>query len=164
MFVPAPWSDKRVVLKPAEGQNWSEASVEGERLERGSSGEWAAESVRAGAWNTVAVDGGTTAGARLVASGRLHIQSLEASGASERSLSVRVRLSEGARGMVTIILTLTAPDGRQTGGTEVTLGRKTRDLSVELPLVGARSGQYRLKATLVDGDQVVDNARTEVKI
>lgn len=162
--MPAPWSEKRVVLHPAEGQNWSGASVEREHLQLDAAGDWVAESVQAGAWNNLAVEGGSTAGARLVASDQLYIQSLEASGISGRSFSVRVRLSAGAQGPVTIIITLSAPDGVQVGGTEVMLGTRTRDLSVELPLSGARTGQYRLKATLMDGDRVVDNARTEVNL
>jgi len=97
-----------------------------------------------------------------VAGESLHIVTLEASVASERSLSVRVRLSES--GVVNLYFVLTAPNGRQVGSTEVTVGRKTRDLTVELPLAEPLSGVYRLKASLSVNDHVVDNARIEVNV
>ncbi len=164
VFVPAPWADKHVVLQPAQGQNWTGASLEGAPLQRNPAGEWNAASVQPGAWNSVTVADGTADGARLVASDQLHISALDASVASDRSLSVRVRLSDGARGPVIIVFTVSAHDGRQVGGTELLLSRKTREVSVEIPLPNIRAGHYRLKATVSDGDHVVDNARLDVKI
>lgn len=153
-----------MVLQPGKGQEWTSASVEGESLQPAETGGWRATPVRPGTWNSVSTEGGSVEGARLVAVGSLHISSLEATVAPDRSLSARVRLSEGAQGPVTITLTVTAPDGRQVGGTDVVLSRKTRELSVALPLSNARAGDYRVKATLSDGEHLVDNARTEVKI
>lgn len=164
VFVPAPWAGKQVVLHPARGQAWTGANVKGEELHRSESGEWMADPIEPGAWNVVRVEGGTLDGARLIATERVSISTLEASVASDRSLSVRLRLSDGAQGPVTIVLTVTGPDGRQVGGTEVMLSRKTRELSVAIPLPTVRSGDYRLKATVSDGDHVVDNARIEVRI
>lgn len=163
-FVPAPWADKHVVLQSARGQNWTRASIDGVQAERTEAGNWAVAGVQPGAWNAVNAEGGSLDGARLVASERLHISTLEATVGADRSLSVRVRLSEGALGPVTIVLTVSAADGRQVGGTEVMLSRKTRELSVALPLSYAKAGSYRLKASVSDGDHVNDNARIEVRI
>ncbi len=82
--------------------------------------------------------------------------------ASGRSLSVRVRLSEP--GVVNLFLSLTAPNGRQVVYAEVTVGRKTRDLTVEVPLAERLSGLHRLKASLCLNDHVIDNARIEVNV
>ena len=92
----------------------------------------------------------------------MRITALEASAASDRSLSVHVCLSEP--GTVTLVITLTAPDGREVGGTEVMVGRRTRELTVEVPLAHPVRGTYRLKATLSLADEVIDNARIDLHV
>lgn len=92
----------------------------------------------------------------------MRITKLEASKASDRSLSVHVHLS--VPGLVTLLLTLTAPDGQEVGGAEVLVGRKTRELTVEVPLDHPVRGTYRLKATLSQADGVVDNARIDIHV
>gem|GEM_PF-6506080 len=141
---------------------------------------WAAgPHVKVGEWNSVSVAEGHVSHGRLVASEAMHLTSLEAS-AKEHRLSIRVRLAktEGEepeanspdgptlRGLnlLSLVFTLTAVDGRQMGGMEVTIGRKTRDLSVEMELPTALSGPHRLKACLCSGDHVLDNARIDLSL
>lgn len=134
--------------------------MEGSALEQ-ADGEWSVGTAfRHGDWNTVSLSGGEASGARLVASSNLHIRSLEAAPTSDRSLSIRVKLSD--EGIVTLYFSLTGADGHEAGRLEVVVGRRTRDLTVEMPVTESLSGSYRLKATLIVGDRVLDNARLEI--
>lgn len=143
VFVPAPWAEKQVALKTGDGRQ-------------------AHPQLEYGTWNAVATGDEPVNGARLVAGDALHISSLEASVASERSLSVRVRLSEP--GAVNLFFSLTRANGKQVGWAEVTVGRKTGDLTVEVPLAEPLTGPHRLKASLSVNDHVIDNARIEVNV
>jgi hypothetical protein len=170
VFVPGAWEEKRVVLEPAPGIAWADALAGGTSLPREpETGVYTAgPHLAPGQWNTVSLPDGDPAGGRLVASAHLHICCLEAAPASNRSLAVRVKLdgpeggaaAQGA-GLLSIVLTLTAPDGSLLGGTDLTIASRTRDLSVELPLPGTRSGAFRLKATLCADEQILDNARID---
>ncbi len=169
VYVPAPWRDKRVVLKPAPGERWSAVTIEGQELSRPTADEsWQADAALApGQWNSVEVENGTIEGARLVASHPFHITALEATPLSEQRLSVRVRLdgpAEGPPGLFTLLFTLSAADGRHIGGMDVTVGRKARDLTVEMVLPERIQGSYRLKASLCEEDAVIDNARIDLEI
>lgn len=167
VFVPGPWNDKRVVLKPGSSPAWSTAQIGNTELtrEQGEDAWKASPALRPGHWNTVTTDGDTP-GSRLEASAPLHITALEGRAANQKSLAVRVRLNgpeETQPGLLTIVFSLTSVIGRLAGGTEVTVSSRTRDLSVELPLPDSR-GLYRLKAALCAGDRVIDNARIDVQV
>jgi hypothetical protein len=95
----------------------------------------------------------------------LYIDSLQVTDASERSLSIAVRLSgddEGQLQLLHLVFTLTAVNGAQVGGMEVTIGRKTRGLTIEMPLPARLRGTYRLKASLCAGETVIDDARIDI--
>lgn len=169
LFIPGSWSGQRIVLTPAEGETWSEARIGSQNLEPADGDAWEAGTAsEPGQWNTVSVKGGTIDGASLSASSHLRFASLHASTASERSLSVRIRLageaSEREPGLLTIVITLSALDGRQAGGVEVTIGRRTRDLTVDMPVTEPPAGPYRLKASLCAEERVLDNARTDLSL
>jgi hypothetical protein len=144
VFVPGAWAGREVTVQPAHGH---------------------AGTVEPGGWNALRLN--ETEGARLEAAHPLHITSLEASAANQRSLAVRLRLSapDGAAvaGLLTIVLSLTATSGKLVGGTDLTVGARTRDLSVELPLPSPH-GTYRLKAALCAGERVIDNARVDIHV
>lgn len=175
VFVPGSWAGARVVLKPGTRAAWTGAEAGGKDLPHDAHEHvWSAgEALEPGQWNTVKAHGGQTAEGRLEATPHLHLAGLEAKAASQRSLAVRVRLDgpepaptdaetvNGARlgALLTVVLSLTAADGRLVGGTEVTLGRRARELTVELP--APRHGLYRLKAVLCEGEQIIDNARID---
>jgi hypothetical protein len=173
VFVPDSWTDKAIVLREGEGHPLEQPSVGGAALKSDlAEPGWRAEAhVVPGEWNTVSATGDMT-GARLEAGNDLHITSLEAVSANQRSLAVRVRLA-GSSGevsaektlcLLSLEFTLTAPDGRQVGGMDLVVGNKTRDLSVEMPVPAALGGPHRLKATLCCNDRVVDNARIDLHL
>lgn len=182
VFVPSPWREKQVVFRSGAGNRpWFGARVGGAALERQRDpGEWrVGDELHYGEWNSIAVENGQAESASLVASAPFHIRALEARLLSERSLSVRVDLSmspelpasQGGEapclkslGLLSLYFTLSAEDGRQIGGMEVTVGRKTRSLTVEMPLLHPLAGRYRLKSTLCKDEQVLDNARIELMI
>lgn len=163
VFVPWPWHEKRVRLHADTGEPSSGVRINETELTRSEwSGEWeAGPAIRFGEWNRVELLANAVQGASLEAGEQIQIVALEATVASEHSLSVRVRLSHGD--FVTLLFTLASSNGQQIGVQEVTVGRKTTDLTVEMPLRDAlKPGTYRLKATLSVYDRVVDNARTDV--
>lgn len=182
VFVPGPWGEKQVVLMAGNGEAPSAVRIENQDLERSQAeGIWqAGEHLNPGQWNHVAAADGNMAGARLVASNPLHISRLEATSASPHSLSVRVRLTDApvakapaeggeapclrSAGLLTLFFTLMTPDGQQVAGMEITLGRRTRDLSVEMPCHSPLAGSYRLKAALCNEEYVIDNARVDVTV
>lgn len=163
VFVPAPWRGQRAVLQPARGQEWSEVQMGGEPLQPDENGEgWVGpQSIQLGTWNEVQVSG-TVEGGRMVASSGLFICTLEADLATERSLSIRTRLS--MEGAVTLFFTLTDPDGRQVGAQEVQVSRRARALTVELHAKEELKGRHRLKAVLMIGDRILDNARIDIDL
>lgn len=163
VFVPAPWRGRRAVLQPAPGQEWSDVYLGGERLQSDANGEgWVGpESIQLGAWNEVEASG-TVEGGRMVASSGLFIRTLEADLSSERSLSVRTRLS--MEGAVTLFFTLTGREGVQVGAQEVQVSRRARALTVELHANQELKGRYRLKAVLMMGDRILDNARVDMDL
>lgn len=89
---------------------------------------------------------------------------LEATAASDRRLSIRVRLSgceaaaAGGRsiGLLSLLFTLATANGRQMGGMEVTIGPRTCDLSVEMSVPESVSVGCQLKACLCVGETVLD--------
>lgn len=151
VFVPGSWTEKNVMLRPADGSTVTEAQAE-PRLEPGQ-------------WNTVEVAGGLT-GTKLEARNELHITALEATKAGRGSLSVHIRLTGTVAGscLLNLSFSLTAADGRRVGGMDLVVGHQTRDLSVEMPLDATLAGPCRLKAALCCGDQVIDNARTDMEL
>lgn len=181
VYVPGPWKDRRVLLVPGVTETWSAARIDDTELpyDQEEQGWVATGRLDPREWNMVAAANGFVSGARLVASNQLHIASLEATPA-DRRLSVRVRLATSepactdagggespcflSAGLFTLFFTLTAADGRQVGGMEVTVGRRTRDLSVEVPLPAGLTGSHRLKAVLCADDAVLDNARTDLQL
>jgi len=149
VFVPGSWTEKNVLLKPAGDRSETETE--------------SAPAVQPGQWNTVEVAGGLT-GTKLEACNDLHITGLEATNAGRGCLSVRIRLTGTVAepSLLNIAFSLTAADGRRVGGMDLVVGHKTRDLTVEMPLDAGLAGPCRLKAALCCGDQVVDNARTDI--
>lgn len=140
VFVPAPWAGKPVELRGA--------------------GAMVLPPLHFGDWTELPAPGNPPPGAALVAGEPAQIRRLEAAFADERTLSVRVTLA--GTGPFDLLFTLTTLHGRLSGRLDVTVGRATRDLSVEMPFAAAVTGPCRLKATLAVGDQVVDNARIDV--
>lgn len=149
VFVPGSWTEKNVLLKPADDSSATESETD--------------PGVEPGQWNTIEVAGGL-AGTKLQACNELHITALEATNAGRGCLSVRIRLTGTVADpcLLSLAFSLTAADGRRVGGMDLVVGHKTRDLSVEMPLDASLTGPCRLKAVLCCGDQVVDNARTDV--
>jgi hypothetical protein len=181
VFVPGPWGGKQVILVGGEGQALADVRVGGSEPEPGSEpNSWVANTnLTPGGWNQVKADGDLS-GARLEASNPLHIARLEATVASERSLSVRVRITDAviaeappeggeapcllSAGLLSLFFTLTTPEGRQVSGMEVMLGRRTREISIEMPSPEPLSGSYRLKAALGTDEYVIDNARIDLVV
>lgn len=163
VFVPAPWRGQRAVLHPGPDQDWSAVQMAGEPLrpDEAGSGWLAPDSLRPGAWNDVQASGSVDGG-RMVTSSGLYISTLEADLATERSLSVRTRLS--VEGSVTLFFSLTGRDGRQVGAQEVQVSRRARALTVELHTDEALKGRYRLKAVLMVGERILDNARIDIDL
>ena len=166
VFVPGPWAEKKVVLTSDAASGWTAAEVGGVPLRQDTTEQgWSASPhLKVGHWNTVQTDG-HTAGGRLVASEPLHIVGLDAKSANQRSVSVRIRLEGGdEQGLIGIVITLSSAAGAHVGGNEMTVSGRTRDLTVEVPVKSYRPGAYRLKAALLAGDRVVDNARVDLTL
>jgi hypothetical protein len=147
VFIPGPWGGKQVVLIN-DSDTVSEVQL------------------APGRWHQLTTADGDLAAIRLVASNPLHIVHLEATVVARDSLSVRVILSEtvAAEPLLSLFVTLTAPDGPQLAGTAVPMERSARDLSVSLPCSRPLSGTYRLKVALCADKSVIDNARAEVTV
>lgn len=167
VFVPGPWANRRVVLTPHTGANWSAARIGEHALEQEpQGGSWKVDSaLTPGEWNTVTAEDGALTGAQLTASSVLHISDLEATAVSDRCLSIRIKLAgheqqvSAPADLLTIYFSLTDASGEQAGGLEVTIAPKSRGLSIEMPLSRKLSGTYRLKASLCNSVSVIDNAR-----
>jgi hypothetical protein len=168
VFVPGAWEEKRVLVEPELGAAWASVQAGETSLQPEPEGGAfvAGPHLTPGQWNTIALQDGAPIGGKLVATEQLYIAGLNAAPASNRSLAVRIRLGGDERsarnaGLLSIVLTLTAPTGKLVAGTDLTIAARTRDLSVELPLPGAKAGLLRLKATLCAGEQILDNARVD---
>ena len=149
VFVPGAWVGESLTVREASGEV-RPVAVE----------------VTPGEWNRVETNGPVD-GARLEAANPLQFTGLEVTPAGEKSLAARVRLSEATgmpKALLTLVFTVTAPDGRQVGGQEVTVSTRTRDLSLEIPLSEPARGNYRLKVSLCMDDRVLDNARLEIAL
>lgn len=162
--MPAPWRQKRVVLTRRPDLRWERAEIAGRPLlSEGQADQWlAGPEITFGQWNTVTAVGGNPDDARLVASEALHIRSLEAAAATDRTLLVRVRLT--TEDPITLFLTLSTAEGRQTGALEVPVERQTHEITVEMPTGDRMHGTYRLKAVLMAGERVLDNARIHLVV
>lgn len=149
VFVPDAWAGARILLQQASGES---LAVD--------------ERIIPGGWNLVQTEG-PLAGARLAAAKALQLVAVDASVSGEKSLAVRVRLAESnsrPKALLTIVFTVTAPDGRQVGLQDATVSTRTRDITMDIPLAERARGQFRLKVTLSVDDQVLDNARVDLEL
>lgn len=167
LFLPGSWAGKRLVLKPAPGVTWSAVQTEAGGTVR-LNWEWElSHALEPGRWQRVTVAGGPIEGAVLELSDLLHIARLEAWYDPPETLSIRVRLGKspvaaGREGLITLLFTLTDERGEQVGSQEVSVGLKTAELAVAMPITREPVGLCRLKAALCLDQQVADDARIDV--
>lgn len=167
LFLPGAWAGRRVVLKPAPGVRWSAVQTQAGETPR-QNGAWElSHALEPGAWQRVTVAGGPIEGAVLEMSDPLHIARLEAWYDPPETLSIRVRLGKsptgaGREGLITLLFTLTDERGEQVGGQEVSVGPRTAELAVAMPISREPVGRCRLKAALCVDQQVLDDARIDL--
>lgn len=167
LFIPGGWTGRRLVLRPAPGVTWSAVQApKGEAARQ--EGAWDLTTlVEPGDWQRVTVAGGPIEGAVLESSDPLCIAQLEAWYDPPETLSIRVRLGKspaatGRQGLITLLFTLTDSRGELVGRQEVMLGPKTAELAVALVFTREPLGRCRLKVTLCQDQQVIDDARIEL--
>ncbi len=168
LFVSGAWTGKRLLLRPVPGVTWQEVRTESGAAPR-HNGAWDLTGLlETGGWQELLVQGGPIAGAVLEASDPLAIDRLEASYDPPETLSIRCRLAKspaavGREGLFSLFFSLTDERGRQIGRQEVFVGPRTAELAVAMALTREPRGRCQLKASLCLDQQVIDDARLEVR-